>query len=662
MNLFEQNSLEPTLKKDLQPINNLKVIFRSIRSYFAGNSVGITRDETIARNLMRVLFCKIYDEEHTKSDEPLKFVYKKSDTPLTAYKKLTELFLSVKKSYPEIFKKNEKFDFTVADTPFIMRPLQGYRLLDANRDIVADAFEELIGTTFRGNNGQFFTPRNIVQMIIDVLQPKEGEKILDPACGTGGFLAYVTRSIKNNENAFIYGIDKDTFLSELAKIYLTLLGNFKGDIACENSLERTKKWGQVAQKNMQLESFDAILTNPPFGAKIPIVGAELLSQYELGHVWKKDKNGNWMLTSDLLDKQPPQILFIERIVQFLKPGGRAAIVLPDGVFGNPTDAYIWDYLKKYVSVVGVISLSHETFQPSTHTKTSVLFIEKKLNSRKDIFMAVAHNVGHDKNGKAVYKIDENGNKILDDDTPEVAKNFQRFLAGENLTDSILGFVVNSDDIKNNIYIPESYWKTLQINKKYESLQKSSIEITIGDLEKEGVISIKRGNEIGSRNYGTGNIPFVRTTDIVNWEIKTNPAKAVSDSVYQKFAKLQDVRKDDILFVNDGTFLIGRSAMVSRLDEKSVIQSHIRKIRIEVNKYGITPYYLFYLLNTDYVQQQISSKIFTQATLSTLGNRLLEIKLPVLKDINEIEKISKQVLDIIDKKTVIRNKINKLFDA
>ena len=98
MNLFEQNSLEPTLKKDLQPINNLKVIFRSIRSYFAGNSVGITRDETIARNLMRVLFCKIYDEEHTKSDEPLKFVYKKSDTPLTAYKKLTELFLSVKKS------------------------------------------------------------------------------------------------------------------------------------------------------------------------------------------------------------------------------------------------------------------------------------------------------------------------------------------------------------------------------------------------------------------------------------------------------------------------------------------------------------------------------------------------------------------------------------
>jgi type I restriction enzyme M protein len=353
-------------------------------------------------------------------------------------------------------------------------------------------------------------------------------------------------------------------------------------------------------------------------------------------------------------------LFIERIVQLLKDGGRAAIILPDGIFGNPTDSYIWNYLKKYVSIIGIISLSHETFQPSTHTKTSILFIEKKLNSRKKIFMAIANKIGHDKNGKEIYKRTVNGIRTLDDDTSQIATNFKQFLSGSYDKKDVLGFTVSTSDIHNNIYIPESYWKSTQINNEFDNLNKNSIEITIGELEAQGIIAIKRGNEIGSRNYGSGDIPFIRTTDIVNWEIKKNPAKAISENVYSQFKTNQDIQENDILFVNDGTFLIGRSAMVTKLDVKSVIQSHIRKIRIKENEYGITPYYLFYLLNTDYVQQQISSKVFIQATLSTLGNRLSEIKLPILKSKEEIDIISSKIYDIISRKTKIRNEIDNLF--
>lgn len=159
-----------------------------------------------------------------------------------------------------------------------------------------------------------------------------------------------------------------------------------------------------------------ILTNPPFEAKIPISEKSILKQYELGHQWKLE-NGKWILLDKLRDKQPPQILFLERIIQFLKPGGRAGIVLPDGMFGNPSDRYIWEYARKYTKIFGVISLSQEAFQPSTRTKTSILFIEKKKdirdNSPYNIFMATANNVGHNKNGKEVYKMDLNGNYILD---------------------------------------------------------------------------------------------------------------------------------------------------------------------------------------------------------------------------------------------------------
>ena len=658
--LFSPKIFYPKLKKDLKRINNLKIIFREMRDYFAGNSTGITRDETIAKNLMRVLFCKLYDEIETADDEPVKFICRKDESPYEAFESLNKLFILVKKKYSEIFNEDENFDFNVSDTPFIMRPLQGYQLLNAERDVIADAFEELIGTTFRGGNGQFFTPRNIVEMMASVLAPKKNEKVLDPACGSGGFLAHVVKKAKKGAEPLIFGIDKDAFLSELAKIYLSLLGGVKGDIFCENSLDNPVNWHYLTQKKIQKDSFDVILTNPPFGAKIPIIGEALLEQYELGHIWKKDKKGTWQIGKNILrDKQPPQILFIERIVQFLKKGGRAGIVLPDGIFGNPSDSYIWEYLKKNISITAIISLSQETFQPSTHTKTSILFLEKKKEQRENIFMAVAEHVGHDKNGKEIYKNDHVLNKIIDDDLPEIAYNFKLFLDGKYEGNSKLGFVVKFSDIENNIYIPEAYWKKTNIQNTFH--EEDIEEFSINDLLNNGIISIKRGNEIGSRNYGTGDIPFVRTTDIVNWEIKENPVKSVSQAVYEKYKAIQDIQPNDILFVNDGTFLIGRSALVSSSDTKIVIQSHLKKIRVLKNDKGITPYYLFYLMNTPYVQKQINSKIFTQATLSTLGNRLLDIKLPVLKDKNKIKEISSDIEEIMRMKETVRKKMTKLFE-
>jgi type I restriction enzyme M protein len=137
-------------------------------------------------------------------------------------------------------------------------------------------------------------------------------------------------------------------LARLAKIYLALIGEEHATIFCENSLEQPKHWDTKTQRAVPLESFDVILTNPPFGAKIPVVGKELLRQYALGHRWI-EKNDAWQRTTELLDKQPPQILFIERCLQLLKPGGRAGIVLPEGVFGNPSA----------LPPLGVSQLSHD---------------------------------------------------------------------------------------------------------------------------------------------------------------------------------------------------------------------------------------------------------------------------------------------------------------
>lgn len=418
-------------KRDLQAVHNIKITLREIRDYFAGNVTGITRDETIAQTMLRLLFCKIVDEQEKRANELVDFANRPNESPAELARRIPKLFQRVKQKNPDAFDAHETIDLAANALVYVVSALQEYALVTADRDVIADAFEELIGTSFRGGEGQFFTPRNVVLMMIEMLQPARGERIIDPAWGSGGFLAYIARHLtqRGATNYTLVGIDKDAFLARLAKIYLALIGEERYHIFCENSLQQPKHWDTQTQRIAPLESFDLILTNPPFGAKIPVVGKELLRQYALGRRWI-EKNGAWHCTTELLDKQPPQILFIERCLQLLKPGGRAGIVLPEGVFGNPSDRYIGEYVRQNAAVLAIVSLPPETFQPSTHTKTSVVFLQK-CTPQTRVFMAVAKTIGHNKNGKEIYKInpdgsyvlDARGNKIIDDDTPEIARRY-----------------------------------------------------------------------------------------------------------------------------------------------------------------------------------------------------------------------------------------------
>jgi len=415
------------------------------------------------------------------------------------------------------------------------------------------------------------------------------------------------------------------------------------------------------------ESFSAVLTNPPFGAKIFIEDENILKNYKLGHKWVEDKLGKWEITNSVV-QQVPQILFIERCLQLLKPGGRMAIVLPDGVFGNPSSRYVWDFILKSAKILAVVSLPPETFLPSTHTKTSVLFLEKTKNKDEDyeIFMAIARRVGHDKNGKIIFKmdkqgnyvVDSEGNKIIDDDLPIIASKYREFKSG-NLWPSRFGFTVRLSEIRNHIFIPSYYDpETAQKLKQLEKTGKYKL-VSIEKLVKQGLISVKRGHEVGSKYYGMGDVPFVRTSDIVNWEIKIDPIKSIPEEVYQQYKKRQDIGENDILLVTDGTFLIGRTAIVTSIDKKIVIQSHITRIKC-LKPEKLHPYLLLYLLNTEIVQKQIEEKTFVQATISTIGERLYEIIIPIPTDNDAVAKIINEVSEIIKMKVEARMRMENII--
>ena len=183
------------------------------------------------------------------------------------------------------------------------------------------------------------------------------------------------------------------------------------------------------------------------------------------------------------------------------------------------------------------------------------------------------------------------------------------------------------DVRNHILIPKYYDPSIQ--ETLSMIDASHDLLNVGELVRRGVLSFSTGDEIGKMAYGTGSIPFVRTSDISNWEIKTSPKQGVSHDIYDKYAAKQDVKSGDILLVKDGTYLIGTNCFVSRVDREILFQSHILKVRID--RSYVDPMLVFLSLNSPVVQRQIRSFQFTADTIDTIGLRYNELVLPIPKD-------------------------------
>jgi len=433
-------------RKDLKPTHNLKATFKAIRNHLAANTVGATRDEVLAQQLINLIFCKIYDERFTEPNDTVTFRAGVDEEAKEVKERILDLFDKVKRKYKEVLDDSDTITLDANSVAYVVGELQNYCLIEAERDIIADAFETFIGHALKGGQGQFFTPRNVVKMMVDILDPDDEDLIIDPACGSGGFLIEALRHVWrkldaegekyhwNNENLKeekmefalnrIRGIDKDYFLAKVAKAYMAIVGDGKSGIFCEDSLENPQNWDSKTREKIDLGKFSVLLTNPPFGSKIPVRGEEKLKQFELGHKWKLNKEtGEWE-KGKLKDKEAPQILFIERCLQLLKDGGRMAIVLPDGIYGNESLGYIRNWLLKQGRIVAVIDVPIETFMPNTSTKTSILIFQKleKNKTLKDypVFMALAEKCGHDRRGR----------ELEQDDISEIPFLFKRW-AKEN---------------------------------------------------------------------------------------------------------------------------------------------------------------------------------------------------------------------------------------
>lgn len=438
--------------------------FRRCHNYIAGNQ-GLQKPEAFWE-LLKLIFCKIHDERESQDAEFYAAANERNgiNGPLKVKARIDKLFGEVKKDYPTIFPVNEAVSLNPPVLAYLVSQLQMYSLLESDVDVKGHAYEEIVGANLRGDRGEFFTPRNVCNMAVAMLDPGESQLILDPACGTGGFLiaamnrvidkirdAEVERwkgdlaraeprvqdRIKKFAGKYIVGIDFNPNLVKASKMNMVMNNDGAGGLYQANSLVNPATWEDSLRERELLGKVDMIFTNPPFGSKIPIDDPAILEKFDLGHAWNYDaKTDQWRMTENIQKSQPPEILFIERCVRFLKPGsGRVAMVLPDGILGAPGLGYVRDWILTNTRVLASIDLHPDTFQPSVSVQTSVLVLQRKTErqisletaaGRKndyDVFMAVANHVGHDKRGNKTYVRDKKGNEIFEE-VEETSKEYE----------------------------------------------------------------------------------------------------------------------------------------------------------------------------------------------------------------------------------------------
>jgi len=475
----------------------LRTAFRRCHNFIHGNE-GMPKDAAFWQFLY-LIFCKMHDEKSPREKRrfwtgPQEQFDRQGQEAIQ--KRVLQLFTEVKREYKSIFRGNEEISLSPRALAFIASELAKYDFTRTDVDAKGAAYQEIVGTNLRGDRGQYFTPRGPIKLVVDILGPKENERILDPACGTGGFLvatlAYMmkrfreqakvrpeTESTEEFESLHdrlrrfasnqVLGCDFDPFLIRATQMNMVMAGDGKGHLYHLNSLEFPA--GHLdgldpARKEIPLESVDVVMTNPPFGAEIPITDPNILKHFDLAHIWERLEDGGFRNTGRLQGSVAPEILFIERSLQWLKPGGRMGIVLPDGILGNPAAEYIRWWVLRHSWVLASIDLPVEVFivEANVNILTSLLFLKRKpvdvikreaLGRKKDypVFMAVAEKVGFDRRGNKMYKRSPEGDelieevetietitvsgrkvarslkrkqKILDDDLPVISERYREF--------------------------------------------------------------------------------------------------------------------------------------------------------------------------------------------------------------------------------------------
>lgn len=656
---------QPPLRfSDLEEPPNLGEVFARLRDKIASQDSHVNRDEFILNDLANLLICKIMDEQDGELSPDRPMAFQLAATREGTGEAIRAYFRTVKGRLTSVF-TDESDRLHVDDTSIeeVVRTLQNWRLLGHDRQAVGKAFQVLRGRALKGEEGAYFTPAPLIDCVISLLQPDHTTSVIDPASGTGGFLAAALDSVFRQVDEkrlsadrktaakrqwaaeSLFAVDKDVVSTKLCKAYLTLLGDGRSHVYRANSIDRqdwTKRTDDLARV-VANDRFDLALTNPPFGQDLTV--REEVGRREgllTCRAWREN-NGQWEPTDRIVEQQLG-VAFFERTLNLLKPGGRLAIVLPETFLFSSSFRWFVDWMARTVTITHIVDVPMVAFEEFCRAKTCLLFVRKEEPpDRHHIMMCFPRSLGQDKNGNPLFLINDRGEREqgdLDNEMADAVQHLTSLEYSETRDDrqarrrghQRFGFHVSQERArKRGVLVPRFWWRSdTDAAMRAWARQHSSTRVTLGELTDRGILATFEGH--GSppgHSRRTGNVPYVKVTDLKNWRINENPTNFISETMAARLRRRgPELKFGDLVTPSRASSNIGQFCMVMPWQTHVVFTKEILLLRVATNGEGIDPFLLLALFSLKVVQEQYLNLALMQTNRDHLGDHWREVVVPI----------------------------------
>lgn len=670
-------------KSDLIVPIDLKLAFK--RCHNAIYRSGID-SEDLALDMTRILLAKHEDEE--SSDETCQFrmtqeEFRDPEKRKRACKRVRVLFEAVKNRYPDVFKKSEEITCSDDQLAIVISQLQPYSFLDSPNDVIGTAYEIYVASHLKGERGQYFTNRLVVSMMVAMADPNDKSYILDPTCGSGGFLIssmnYIFSKIDSSsrgQNAKdvlkrsvvhqLFGIDISPKLVKIAKANMLLGKDGHGGIEWADSLNGTDKLSAKFHESCGFGKPTIILSNPPFGSghDIRIKDKSTLSKFEIGHSWEVQNDGSVVFSPDKYKEGegvPPELLYLEQYLKWIHDDGLVCVVMAKGQLDNREAYAIRRKILLEAQLLAVINLHEDTFEPFCGSKASVLLFKKcKPQADYRIFMAISNKIGQSSRGETLLKKDANGEPIvvngklqLDEDLSEIAAAYSQFKRGE-LVESEFRFSIGNNDIDKASL---SFNPVHYLPKHNEALRKV---ITLCDASEDSKFEKKTLAEVADKIYngprfkrpyaddGVESGPTIRKyfTGTAITQLHSDNVKYLDEAKCSpiQLKQLQEltIRKGYILISDSGT--LGRVSYALQQHDGHVATNNLIRVVIEdENLRG----YVYQFLRSEIGQSLMLKNAYGTNQEHLEPDVIADVMIPIPKDRTVIDNIGSKVIASIN---------------
>lgn len=672
-----ENVDKPLTWENLKPnitTEKLRTIFDNLLCAIVSQDTQSTRPEERLNSLCNVLLAKIESDKIAKisPNAPVSFQLGMS-THHTA-EKIRTLFRDMLLSNGDLFAdSNESINFNDSTIEKCVFELAQYRIFGLPSETVSMAFQVFRQDTLKAGDGQYFTPPPVIKNAAKFLEISPRDKVLDPACGTGGFLVQSYLSLRERfpsmddgdakgwAQRHLYGVDKDKISVKLTKAVMLAMGDGSTNTYHGDSI-RSFLWAQeypLLNLNLKNGQFNCILTNPPFGKNLKISARDgQLLKLDVSH---SDSKGELALNKEVYTSREIGIAFIEKCYHLLDANGKLGILLPETYFFSTSYLWLQSWIYEHFTLRGIVNIPMEAFQGFCRAKTNLYIFEKGKQKKSSklswvrngkVLIVNSQTCGINKDGDELYVVDKKTGQRdysrLDD---QLSFDCNSLFSG---APSERCFYIDYERIVNSMIGVPNYYDAKYDNEidlfcaKHGFSKKS-----LGELVKDGMISIMHGHGSPSPDQRVGNVPYIKVSDLRASQVNINPTNMIPLELAKKYWKgdTSKLQEYDLLSPERASKNIGEFCVLQHGQENIVLTKEILVVRGKTKLFD--QFYLMWALSLPVVRRQWDRIVFMQTNREDVGDRYYEIEIPIPLNVEQALAVSKPYRDYYTKLKTLR---------